>query len=49
MVKRTSPSDAERITVADDLQDIVHDKREGWRANAAKARRRQLANTWIGQ
>ena len=41
MAKRTSPSDAEHITVADDLQHVVHDKRAGWRASGAKARRRQ--------
>jgi|APFEC2959095136_1045048.scaffolds.fasta_scaffold02021_4 hypothetical protein len=41
MAKRTDPSDAERIVVADDLQALVTDKREGWRANAATARRRQ--------
>jgi hypothetical protein len=41
MPKRTSPSDAERVIVADDLQRIVQDKREGWRANGAKARQRQ--------
>ncbi len=41
MGKRTDPSDAELIVEADDLQSIVKDKRAGWRANAAKARRRQ--------
>ena len=41
MPKRTSPSDAEGIVVADDLQVLVQDKREGWRASGAKARRRQ--------
>lgn len=41
MPKRTSPKDARRVEVADDLDDIVTDKREGWRATAAKARRRQ--------
>ena len=41
MTKRTSPSDASRITVAEDLEEIVTDKREGWRASDAKARRRQ--------
>jgi hypothetical protein len=45
VARRTSPSDAENITVADDLQDVVHDKREGWRANGAKARRRQRRYT----
>ena len=41
MTKRTSPQDATRIDVADDLTDLVQDKREGWRATDAKARRRQ--------
>ena len=41
MPKRTSPNDAARVTVADDLDEIVVDKREGWRASDAKARRRQ--------
>lgn len=41
MPKRTSPRDAHHVEKADDLEDIVVDKREGWRANASKARRRQ--------
>jgi len=41
MPKRTSPKDATRIETAEDLEEIVTDKREGWRASAAKARRRQ--------
>ena len=41
MAKRTDPSDADHIIEADDLQMIVKDKREGWRANGAAARRRQ--------
>jgi hypothetical protein len=41
MTKRTSISDASQITVAADLEDVVVDKREGWRASNAKARRRQ--------
>jgi|GEM_PF-235476 hypothetical protein len=41
MVKRTSPSDAHKISVAADLEELVQDKREGWRASGAKARRRQ--------
>ena len=47
MPKRTSPKDADRVEVADDLDDIVQDKRAGWRANAATARRRnrRYANT----
>lgn len=41
MPKRTSPSDADQITQADDLETLVQDKRAGWRATSAKARRRQ--------
>jgi hypothetical protein len=41
MAKRTSPSDAQKISVAADLEELVQDKREGWRASGAKARRRQ--------
>ena len=41
MVKRTSPSDAQEISVAADLEELVQDKREGWRASGAKARRCQ--------
>lgn len=41
MSKRTSPADAEKISVAADLEDIVKDKRESWRASGAKSRRRQ--------
>lgn len=41
MARRTSPSDAEQVIVADDLQRVVHDKREGWRASGTKARQRQ--------
>ena len=33
--------DAQKIVTADDLEEIVQDKREGWRAGGAKARRRQ--------
>ncbi|HSG61423.1 MAG TPA: hypothetical protein VLA24_08310 [Pseudomonadales bacterium] len=40
-MRRTYESDAKRIRSADDLEELVHDKREGWRANSAKARRRQ--------
>ena len=40
MAKRTSPQDADRVETADDLDDVVQDKRAGWRATAAKARRR---------
>ena len=41
MAKRTSILDAEGIETADDLELVVHDKRESWRASGAKARRRQ--------
>ena len=40
MVRRTYEADAEYIETADDLDDLVQDKREGWRANSSKARRR---------
>ncbi|MEM7746786.1 MAG: hypothetical protein AAF346_00935 [Pseudomonadota bacterium] len=45
MPKRTSLKDAKRVETADDLGDVVQDKREGWRATAAKARRRQRRYT----
>jgi len=45
MTKRTTPTDAEDVIVADDMQRIVKDKREGWRASTAKARRRQRRYT----
>ena len=41
MTRRTYEADAERIETADDLDDLVHDKREGWRANSSNAMRRQ--------
>ena len=41
MPKRMSLNDAKRVEIADDLDDVVCDKLEGWRATAAKARRRQ--------
>ena len=41
MTRRTYEADAEHIETADDLDDLVHNKREGWRANSSKARRRQ--------
>ncbi|MEL6609722.1 MAG: hypothetical protein AAFO93_12500 [Pseudomonadota bacterium] len=41
MPRRTSPKDARRVETADDLDEVVSDKRAGWRANPAKARRRQ--------
>ena len=47
MPNRTSPADANDITQADDLQHAVHDKREAWRANPTKARRRQRRYTGL--
>jgi hypothetical protein len=41
MARRTSPSDAREISGADEIEDAVRDKRAGWRASAAKGRRRQ--------
>jgi len=41
MPRRTSPKDARLIEEAEDLEDLVQDKRAGWRADPAKARRRQ--------
>ena len=41
MTRRTYEADGRRVEVADDLDDLVSDKREGWRATPAKARRRQ--------
>lgn len=41
MARRTSISDADRIDTADDLEHVVLDKRAAWRANDARARRRQ--------
>ena len=47
MPKRTTPTDTEDLNQADDLQHIVHDKREHWRANPTKARRRQRRYTGL--
>lgn len=41
MPRRTSLKDAEHIDDAGDIECMVSDKRQGWRANAATARRRQ--------
>jgi hypothetical protein len=41
MARRTREADAELIETVDDLEELVKDKRESWRANASKARRRQ--------
>jgi putative protein kinase ArgK-like GTPase of G3E family len=41
MVRRTYEADAAKIQGVDDLDDLVADKREVWRATSNKARRRQ--------
>ena len=41
MTKRTYESDADVIEIAEDLENIVIDKRVTWRASSSKARRRQ--------
>jgi len=41
MPRRTYEKDAQFIEVADDLDEIVKDKRESWRANSSKASQRQ--------
>ncbi len=41
MVRRTREADAELIETVDDLEELVQDKRQNWRANSSKARRRQ--------
>ena len=41
MTRRTYAADAEHIETADDLDDLLQDKREGWKANSSKARRSQ--------
>ncbi len=41
MSRRTYEKDGTRATLADDLDELVIDKRQGWRATLAKARRRQ--------
>ena len=41
MTRRTYESDAAKIKDVDDLDDLVQDKRECWRQNSDKARRRQ--------
>ncbi len=41
MVRRTYESDADKIEYVDDLDDLVADKREAWRATSDNARRRQ--------
>ncbi len=41
MSRRTYEEDGRRVELAEDLDKLVSDKREGWRATPAKARRRQ--------
>jgi hypothetical protein len=41
MPRRTTPTDAGLIEEADDLEHLVKDKRAVWRADGARARRRQ--------
>ena len=41
MVRRTYETDADKIEYVDDLDDLVADKREAWRATSDNARRRQ--------
>ena len=41
MPRRAYESDGLRIEVVEDLDALVSDKRAGWRATPAKARRRQ--------
>jgi len=41
MVRRTYESDAEKIEDVDDIDDLVADKREAWKASSDNVRRRQ--------
>lgn len=41
MPRRTTPTDASLVEQADDLEHLVKDKRAIWRADGARARRRQ--------
>ena len=41
MARRTREADAELIETVDDLEELVQDKRQNWRANSVKARRGQ--------
>ena len=41
MPRRTYEAGGQRVEVVEDLDILVSDKREGWRATPAKARRRQ--------
>ena len=41
MTRRTYESDGLSVETADDVDNLVSDKRHGWRSSAAKAQRRQ--------
>ena len=41
MVRRTYETDAVKIESVNDIDELVADKREAWRATSDKARRRQ--------
>lgn len=41
MIRRTYESDADKIDYVNDLDDLVADKREAWRATSDNARLRQ--------
>ena len=41
MARRTREADAELVETVDDLEELVQDKRQNWRANSVKVRRRQ--------
>ena len=41
MTRLIFEEDAEHVKTADDLDDLVHDRRKGCRANSSKPRRRQ--------
>lgn len=41
MTRRTYEADGRRVHSGEDLNELVSDKRSGWRATRAKARRRQ--------
>lgn len=55
MVRRTYESDAEKIEDLDDIDDLVADKREAWKASSDNVRRRQrrykkrLTNRFVRQ
>ena len=41
MARRTYESDGLSVEIAGDVDELVSDKRRGWRANAAEARRQR--------